>query len=329
MSEKRKHPKIKSNLHPRSRHRERYNLAQLSATHAALKPFVFENKYGDESIDFFNPLAVRHLNTALLKHYYDIEFWEIPKNYLCPPIPGRADYLHYIADLLAKRNNRTIPRGESFSCLDIGVGANCVYPIIGRKEYGWSFIGSEIDQKAMDTSIIIIQSNPLLKGKVEIRKQANKQAILDNIIQEREYIDLTICNPPFHTSAEEAKAVAIRKISNLKNKKIKQPILNFGGQSGELWCEGGEAVFIKKMIEESRSYAKNCFWFSTLVSKKSHLKNIQEQLKKAKATVVKTIQMGQGNKSSQIIAWTFLHKKQEEAWIKRRWTKSASDFDRN
>jgi 23S rRNA (adenine1618-N6)-methyltransferase len=33
--------------------------------------------------------------------------------------------------------------------LDIGVGANCVYPLIGHAEYGWRFLGVDIDEAAL------------------------------------------------------------------------------------------------------------------------------------------------------------------------------------
>src|SRR5690606_24715537 len=116
------------------------------------------------SIDFFNPQAVKALNKALLFYYYDIVYWDIPENYLCPPIPGRADYIHYIADLLADNNKGIVPTGSEIKCLDIGVGANCIYPIIGVKEYGWSFIGADIDALAIKSAKKIIASNPSLQG---------------------------------------------------------------------------------------------------------------------------------------------------------------------
>jgi len=67
--EKRKHPSIKSQLHPRSKHRNRYNFPQLIKTCPELASFVAVNAYGDESIDFFNPAAVKALNKALLMHH--------------------------------------------------------------------------------------------------------------------------------------------------------------------------------------------------------------------------------------------------------------------
>ena len=317
---KREHPKVKSQLHPRSRHRERYNFKLLIAALPELSTFVSLNAYGDESIDFFDPEAVKMLNKALLLHFYGIQYWNIPPGYLCPPIPGRADYIHYIADLLAGKNNAEIPVGNKIKCLDIGTGANCVYPIIGNKEYGWSFIGTEIDPAAIKSANTIVEKNPALKGRIEIRQQVNPKDIFRGMIRNDELLDITICNPPFHSSLAEAQAGTLRKLSNLNGKKITKPTLNFGGQNSELWCEGGEERFVGEMVRQSKEFASSCFWFTTLISKESSLKSVYEKLRISQATEMKTIPMGQGNKISRVVAWTFLSPEQQSKWVKTRWT---------
>ena len=314
---KREHPTIKPGLHPRNMHRERYDFKLLIASCPDLTPFVKINVYNDESIDFFDPKAVKMLNKALLKHYYEIDYWNIPEGYLCPPIPGRADYIHHIADLLGSCNHGEIPTGNRIKCLDIGVGANCVYPIIGTKEYGWSFIGSDTDPVSIESAVKIVEMNPVLKGKIEIRQQNNPKDILTGIIQNDELIDLTVCNPPFHKSLKEAQSGTQRKLNNLNYKRITKPVLNFGGQNSELWCEGGEERFVIDMIHQSKRFSQSCFWFSTLISKESNLKSVYLALNKSEAIEVKTIPMGQGNKISRIVAWTFLNKEQQKEWIKR------------
>lgn len=316
---KKRHPKEKLELHPRNRHRARYDFTELLKACPELAPFVHTNAYQDESIDFADPAAVKMLNTALLKRYYDIVYWDIPEHYLCPPIPGRADYIHHIASWLADNNDGAIPSGKKIICLDVGVGANCVYPIIGTHEYGWSFIGSDIDPVSIAAANRIIAANPRLQGLVECRLQPNPKNIFSGILQAGERIDLSICNPPFHASAREAEAATLRKQSNLQQEKITTPTLNFGGQNGELWCFGGEEKFVGDMIRESRQFASACFWFSALISKKINLPGIYKALDKAAATAVKTIPMGQGHKTSRIVAWTFLTKEQQEAWKNTRW----------
>jgi len=310
---------IKSLLHKRNKHRNRYDFKQLIISCPSLAEFVLINKYDNESIDFFNPKAVLLLNKALLKYFYGINNWDIPRNYLTPPIPGRADYLHYIADLLSNSNLKKIPKGDNIVCLDVGVGANCIYPIIGNSEYGWSFIGSDIDDISIKSANSIIESNPNLKGNIELRLQTNRNDIFNGIIKQGELIDVTICNPPFHNSHEDVKKAAIRKISNLKKKPISNPVSNFGGQSNELWCKGGEKQFVREMIMQSKKFAKSCLWFTTLISKESNLKYVYKLLQKVDVVDVVTIRMSQGNKSSRIVAWTYFGKKEQNKWAKNRW----------
>ncbi|KAA3436808.1 23S rRNA (adenine(1618)-N(6))-methyltransferase RlmF [Rufibacter hautae] len=321
LPKKKEHPKEKSGLHPRNKHRERYDFKKLMASCPELRPFVRVNEFKDESVDFFNPEAVKTLNKALLKHFYGIQHWDIPKNYLCPPIPGRADYIHHIADLLANLNPRgsKVPRGNRINCLDIGVGANCVYPIIGHHEYGWSFVGADIDPISIKSAENIIEKNPALKGEIELRLQPNPKDIFRGIIRQDERFDLTLCNPPFHASAADAQAGTVRKLRNLKQQKAVKPSLNFGGQQNELWCEGGEERFIGDMVRQSRQFAHSCLWFTTLVSKSANLKGAYKALQQAQAVDVKTISMSQGNKTSRLVAWTFLSPDQQKAWATTRW----------
>lgn len=309
----------KTRLHIRNKNRERYDLAALLTAIPDLAKHVKPNKYGEDSVDFSNPIAVKLLNKALLSHYYGVTNWEFPDENLCPPIPGRADYIHHMADLLAETNFGEIPTGDKIVCLDIGVGANCIYPIIGTTEYGWKFIGSDIDPTSIESAQKIVDSNEILKSKIECRLQENPKAILFGILDREEKIDLSICNPPFHSSTEEAEKGTRRKVKNLSGKKIEKPVLNFAGISNELICEGGEAIFIQTMIKESKRYAQNCYWFSTLVSKQSNLKGINELLELIGAKQIKTIPIGTGNKSSRIVAWTFLSKEERKAWKEARW----------
>ena len=306
-------------LHPRNLHRSRYDFPQLIQDCPQLKSFVSVNPYGDESIDFSNPEAVKTLNKALLIHFYKIEHWDIPENYLCPPIPGRADYIHYLADLLASVNGDVIPKGNAVKVLDIGVGANCVYPIIGHQEYGWTFVGTDIDKRAVSSATNIAAVNPALAPHLTFRLQNSTFHIFKGIVKPGELFDLTICNPPFHSSAEEAQAGSQRKVKNLGKQKGKAVVLNFGGQHAELWCKGGEVAFIRNMIEESALIGTHCYWFTTLVSKSAHLSEVYYTLERAGAKDIRTVEMAQGQKQSRFVAWTFLSADEQSEWGKKRW----------
>ena len=309
----------KSRLHSRNKNRDKYDLSALTICNPELKKYIVPNRSGGDSIDFSNPLAVKVLNRALLNHYYGIENWEFPDENLCPPIPGRADYIHHIADILAENNFGKIPTGENVICLDVGLGASCIYPIVGVTEYDWTFIGSDIDPNAIASAQNIIDSNASLKNRVECRLQKNSSDVFYGIVSKEEKIELTICNPPFHASIEDAQKGSRRKAKNLSGKNVKSPRLNFSGIASELVCEGGENQFIQNMIRESLEFSKTCYWFSTLVSKQSNLKGIYRLLENSAATQIKMVPMGTGNKSSRIVAWTFLSLIEQKEWRKTRW----------
>lgn len=305
--------KTPSRLHPKNPHQGRYDLPALVKMCPNLKAHLKLNPKGEQTIDFANEDAVRLLNQALLAHHYQVTHWNIPEGYLCPPIPGRADYIHYAADLLqASKHTARV--------LDIGTGANCIYPIIGSRSYGWKFVGSDIDPVSVATAKLIVKSNPVLKNKIKVVQQSNKQSIFSGIIGPNDLFDLTLCNPPFHASLAEANAGTKRKQKNLSKHKEKHNVKNgsqaaiidnsngrnFGGQKAELWCEGGELVFLKKMIQESQLFSQQVVWFTSLVSKSDHIKPLQKLLKQTSAQQVKVIHMSQGQKVSRILAWTYL-----------------------
>lgn len=311
----------KSRLHPRNINRDPYDLAALLKIEPTLVNHLKPTKYGSESIDFSDAKAVKLLNKALLNYYYNIAYWDFPPQHLCPPIPGRADYLHYLADLLADCNGGNIPKGNSIKGLDIGVGASCIYPILGSIIYGWKFIGSDINPQSIASSKNIIMANTALQKNIECRLQSNPKAFFKGILQTNERVDFTLCNPPFHASAEEAQKGTLRKVRNLTRSKVKQAELNFAGTSNELIYEGGEVAFIKQMIDESRHFAKQCFWFTTLVAKEAHLQDIYKVLKKVAVHQTKTIAMGTGNKTTRIVAWSYLDATEQEDWKKKHWQK--------
>ena len=292
--------KLSGNLHHKNPHQGRYDFPKLCSKMPELTGYLKPNPHGDQTIDFSDAKAVLCLNKALLAQFYGIQFWDLPEGYLCPPIPGRADYIHYLADLIeyAKPNQKA-------HIFDIGTGANLIYPIIGSQTYGWTFLGSDIDAIAVNSATLIAESNSNLKKKIKVVLQSNKQSFFQGLIDKDDYFEATMCNPPFHSSAEEAKAGSDRKWRNLKGGQTKPTALNFGGTKNELWCEGGERAFVKGMIQESTQFKTQVGWFTSLISKEENLKPLQQVLTQVGAIKVKVINMSQGQKISRILAWSF------------------------
>lgn len=304
-------------LHPRNSHRGHYDFPRLQQHSPELAVHVRTNPRGEPTIDFADPVAVLALNRTLLRTHYGVHVWELPPGYLCPPIPGRADYVHHAADLLAADLEGSIPRGPGIAVLDIGVGANCIYPIVGRHEYGWRFVGSEIDALAVESARHIVAANPGLRDLVECREQMQRDQVLHGVIQAGEKFALTLCNPPFHASAAAAASATQRKQRNLSAEKRPVPLRrNFGGRANELWCPGGEIAFVSRLMRESRAYAAQCAWFTSLVASRDSLPALERELARVRIAEVRTIAMAQGAKRSRFLAWTFLPAPERRALLR-------------
>lgn len=313
-------------LHPRNLHRQGYDFPALVKSYPPLAPYVKINAYGNLSIEFVDSQAVKALNAALLKRYYHIDDWDIPEGALCPPIPGRVDYIHYIAELpgLGESTAKQADTRPEVALLDIGTGANGIYPLLACQIYGWHCVGSDINTQSLENAASIVASNPRLKGSFTLRRQHDKNHIFAGIIQAGEFFDVSVCNPPFHASREEALKASQRKLNNLARNRWEQttpssnkndashtskpasPSLNFGGLEAELWCKGGERLFLKKLIKESQLFSTQCRWFTSLVSKIDNVKPAKKMLHKLGAIDIREIEMAQGNKITRIIAWTFI-----------------------
>jgi 23S rRNA (adenine1618-N6)-methyltransferase len=279
-------------LHPKNNFKNGYNFDELIIKNPELKQFVAKNEFGTVTIDFSNPEAVRELNKALICSLDKISNWNFPRENLCPPIPGRLDYIHYLADLLSLKGEAKI--------LDIGTGATCIYPLLGVSMFDWSFVATDIDLDSLDVAQDIIDDNNLTE-KIELRQQFKEENILKGIIVDGDSFTAVMCNPPFYKSAEEAQGANGRKSKNLGNNAIR----NFAGNNNELWYIGGEKAFLHNYLYESSLYKTSSKWFTSLVSKKENVKSLEKSSKKLGALEFKVIPMHQGNKVTRIVAWRF------------------------
>lgn len=277
-------------MHPRNRYAGKHDFRVLADLEPELNNFLTTTPDGRISLSFHEPRAVYLLNRTLLKRDYGLLHWDIPPDNLTPPIPGRLDYIHELGDLSP----------DASSVLDVGCGASLIYPILGSREYGWSFVGTEINKRSVAVARAIIKFNKL--NNIVVRHQPNGDAIFKGVVGEKDTFDLTMCNPPFYSSREEALASADKKWRKLG---VTDRGQSFGGTNDELYTPGGEPAFLRTMIDESKLFADQVGWFTTLISKKGYLTAATQQLDQVGAAEVKILAMGQGNKRSRVLAWRY------------------------
>ncbi len=308
-----------SKMHPANPFLQGYPMAELVTAHPPLQAFILTTVRGDLSIDFANPAAVKCLNQALLAHQYQLHFWDVPEGFLCPAVPGRLDYVLHLRGLLAAANLGKMPKSKHLEWLDIGCGANLIYPLLAVKAVGGHVIAAEVDSEALTHAQSLVEKHQL-QARIELRQQQTTTAIFHGILNASDVIDVTLCNPPFHHSAEAAAEGSARKRQNL-GLAADAALLNFSGRDHELWCEGGEAAFLRQMANESRDFANQVFWFTSLVSKQVNVDGLVKQLRQLNAIEVKVVEMGQGQKISRFVAWTFLTEPQQQLWRQHRFNR--------
>lgn len=279
-------------LHPKNKFIRGYDFDALIKVNPMLKEYVLKNSFDAITVDFSNPKAVKELNKALLFTYDSITIWDFSDDNLCPPIPGRLDYIHHLSELLSSEENIKI--------LDIGTGATCIYPLLGIAEYNWNFVATDIDLDSLDNAQDILDDNNL-ESNVELRQQFDENHILKGILENEDSFSATMCNPPFYKSAEEAQGANRRKTRNLGNSAIR----NFSGNNNELWYVGGEKAFLHTYLYESSLYKTSSKWFTSLVSKKENIESLENSSKKLGVQEFKIIPLNQGNKVSRIVCWRF------------------------
>ncbi|XP_020079913.1 methyltransferase-like protein 16 [Ananas comosus] len=306
-------------MHPRNRYTESPpDFALLASLYPSLRPFVSSPSSSSSSssrasIDWTDPAATRELSRVLLLHDHGVHWW-IPDGQLCPTVPNRSNYIHWIEDLLASdlipESSVSDGRVRGF---DIGTGANCIYPLLGASLLGWSFVGSDVTDVALEWAKRNVESNPHLAELIEVRNaNDSSSSVIDNtesleleskkdcycgppillgVVKDGESFDFCMCNPPFFESIEVAGL---------------NPKTSCGGTAAEMVCSGGERAFITRIIKDSVSLKHSFRWFTSMVGRKVNLKFLVSKAHEVGASVVKTTEFVQGQTARWGLAWSFL-----------------------
>ncbi|XP_031391968.1 U6 small nuclear RNA (adenine-(43)-N(6))-methyltransferase isoform X1 [Punica granatum] len=323
MKNKRKREQPRPAIHPRNKYSEKPpDFALLASFYPSFKPFVFYSRDGRPRIDWTDFNATRELTRILLHHDHGINWW-IPDGQLCPTVPNRSNYIHWIEDLLLSDIiPRPNPNQDNVRGFDIGTGANCIYPLLGASLLGWRFVGSDVADVAIEWAERNVKSNPQISDLIEIRKAGTDAScsqvedpynensnlerkvdhavrddcysgppILYGVVRDGETFDFCMCNPPFFESMEEAGL---------------NPKTSCGGTVDEMVCPGGEKAFITRIIEDSVKLKHSFRWYTSMVGRKINLKFLTSKLREVGVTIVKTTEFVQGQTCRWGIAWSFV-----------------------
>lgn len=344
---KRRRREERPTTHPRNKYSENPpDFAHLASLYPSFKPFVFFSRDGRPRIDWTDFNATRELTRVLLLHDHRLNWW-IPDGQLCPTVPNRSNYIHWIEDLLSSDIivKPTSNGGDKVRGFDIGTGANCIYPLLGASLLGWSFVGSDVTDVALEWAEKNVRDNPHISELIEIRKVENGKETLplegshnEMLVSTSSKIDLTenmgretalspssslnssnlhpnankrYCGPPIllgvvREGEEFDFCMCNPPFFETMEEAGLNPKTSCGGTPMEMICPGGEKAFITRIIEDSVTLKHTFRWYTSMVGRKFNLKILTSKLWEVGATVVKTTEFVQGQTCRWGLAWSFL-----------------------
>ena len=282
-SRKSKAKKNNDKMHERNRYRERPpNFAKLAASRPALRAHLVGGGRRP-TLNWKAPGASIELTKALLEEDFGLR-WSMPEDRLCPTIPQKLNYLHWIEDLLALGGTQqsAFERGVDTESrdwvrgVDIGTGASCIYPLLGAAMHpNWTFDALELDPRSLacardnvhaNADLLLSSTNGPPGDGIEhsaagTRVVAHQAAAgydgrdeggvlvgpwMDGL-PAREW-DFCMCNPPFFSSMDEAAS---------------KPSTACRGQEVEMVCPGGEVAFVGRIIYDSLQLRERFRWYHT------------------------------------------------------------------
>ncbi|KAL5992528.1 hypothetical protein ACLOJK_013447 [Asimina triloba] len=253
-------------------------------------------------------------------------------------LASSLNYIHWIEDLLSSDVVAKMDGyGGRVRGFDIGTGANCIYPLLGASVLGWSFVGSDVTEVAIEWAQKNVESNPHVAELIEIRKAGG-------ILQrQNERVDPLVSRVAESSLEEDLNKdrcpeEKMDAISDKKGSYNELPILfgvvrdderfdfcmcnppffesieeagqnpktSCGGTYEEMVCPGGEQAFISLIIDDSVMLKQSFRWFTSMVGRKASLKLLVSKLHEIGVTIVKTTEFVQGYTSRWGLAWSFM-----------------------
>ncbi|KIJ18076.1 hypothetical protein PAXINDRAFT_110517 [Paxillus involutus ATCC 200175] len=235
----------------------------------------------------------RRLTEALLHLDFNINL-TLPDNRLCPPVPNRLNYVLWIQDIVkASASNGDIVRG-----IDIGTGASAIYPLLAcRLEPTWYFVSTDIDKESLMSAHQNVERNGL-SDRIRVVDVSFSTSILRPLEEDAATLfHLTMCNPPFYSSAEEV-------IQSAEAKECGPNAVCTAGEN-EMITLGGEVSFVSRIFTESLHHRTRCRWYTSMLGKMSSLPQIVDLLRGHQIENYAITEFVQGQTRRWAIAWSF------------------------
>uniref|UniRef100_A0A448Z0J9 Methyltransferase n=1 Tax=Pseudo-nitzschia multistriata TaxID=183589 RepID=A0A448Z0J9_9STRA len=107
------------------------------------------------------------LTRAILQALFRLKLPYLDEQHLCPPIPNRFFYLHWIHTKLISSSRARgfspldVNRNNNSRGLDIGSGASCIYALLAARYFRSKMLTSEIDPQSVSLACANVKANHL------------------------------------------------------------------------------------------------------------------------------------------------------------------------
>lgn len=158
--------------------------------------------------------------------------------------------------------------------LSTGGGCSCIHALLAlRLNPQWTMYVSEIDPLNYRMAMKNVEQNGLQdrihsKQSIDIScmcqktifylslssvVQMDQSELFNGLIDPSKHYHFLMCNPPFYTDLLESQGLTHTRNADRPSANS----INTAANVESIYDQGGEVEFVKRMINESRSYAKN------------------------------------------------------------------------
>ena len=269
------------------------------------------------------------LTRGLLHMYLNVRLPQLPTHHLCPPVPNRLFYLHWIhTELLSQEQQvcrddqqRQISRSNGKVGLDLGVGASCIYPLLAARVFNDRMIGSDVNVEALQLAQANVDANQLqhqihLLHVLPSHAQEPStplggplQRTLDAIQTSKQQafslssgLDFVMTNPPFYdpNSMEEDQETA-QAPPRIGDGRARTNMTMLEGSYPQ-----GEVGFVVDVLVDSLRARTSSRWFSSMLGKKTSLIFVTKLLTHLLGPAhIQSTEYGPGQYTRWFVAWTF------------------------
>lgn len=225
----------------------------------------------------------------------------LPPDRLCPAVTGRANYIRFVHALLASGTARTGPVWGA----DIGTGASAVYALLCARLHGWHVLATDTDAASLACARANVARNGLT-ALIETRLVPGGPAapLVAPLLTSEHTLDFVLCNPPFFDSDDAAQGA--------HGARGPSPRRACTARESEACTPGGDAAFVRRLVDESVRVPLRCRWWTALLGRKRSLRAVWDYLHGGCSVLppglpltIEEAELVQGRTARWVIAWSF------------------------